>query len=244
MSEKKELNFFNSSPKTVREKLPDYEANFRGSEEATIRGESTPHYFWKKDPDSAFSPPLTSPIDAATNLRSIVDDDAKIIVVLRDPTSRAISAYHHHYAMGRNDHIKTIFACDTSWGLVDLGLYRRHMKHWSSIFGSQVRYYLYDDLRDSPHELIANILDWLDLPPSDAIDARIAANRKVNSRENILRRNKELGDDFPTLTTQEVAALSAIFTPHVRYVESVLERPLNDWLDVETLVERNRGWVR
>ena len=97
MTEQKEVNFFLGGSNA--ETLVDYSARFAGSENAIVRGESTPAYFWTPQPNNAKR--QSSYGRAADWVRKVCGPDVRLILSLRDPVARAVSAHYHHFRAGR-----------------------------------------------------------------------------------------------------------------------------------------------
>ncbi len=244
-SKVKELDFFNQNEEDIQEGFADYLKKFDQESSYSIRMESTPHYFWRKEKNSIFSAGQDTFFDTAENIYKYLDRDAQMIVMLRDPVSRAISAYHHNYAMGRNNACKTIFDCDPNWGLIELGFYRRHIEHWDALFGDRLHYYFFDDITNNPLALIRRILTDINLKLSQEVEASVLTNSKVNTREEILERNDDVSQkEFPKLTRQEVGALLAIYRPDIRYVEKRLGVDLPHWRNIYDLIRLNEKHIK
>lgn len=83
MSERKELHFFDLN---WSRGLDWYRAQFEHKGGRTVTGEATPHYMYEHDARQRMSETLP---------------DAKLIVILRNPTDRAYSHYWHNRTRGR-----------------------------------------------------------------------------------------------------------------------------------------------
>jgi len=243
MSRPKELGFFNR-PYNIDDRLAldHYMSHFSDAGEHRYVGESTPHYFWVKSPECPFSP-KGSDHDIAKFMRETLGPLAKIIILLRDPVTRAVSAFHHHFAMGRIDCGSSILSCDHSLGIVDMGFYKRHLRHWSDVFRGELQVYVYDDIKSKPTDLLRSVLQSLELsdaelPPRELID------RRVNARTAILRRFREAGSEFPGIRSSDVPALLDLYLPSIEYVESYLQRDLPTWKDIDYLMAGNCGSMK
>ena len=100
MAKAKELRYFNQRGRVqYSDDWDNYLAHFEGGSSFRYRGESTPHYYWVKDACCPFSP-ATSGFDTAAEITRTLGRDVQIVIVLRDPVERAVSAAHHHFAWG------------------------------------------------------------------------------------------------------------------------------------------------
>ena len=91
---KKELHFFNHREAYARG-LEWYEAQFRSSPRTRATGEFTPNYWWTEGTEVRFHY-----LGSADRIADAYPD-VQLIVCLRDPVARAVSAYFHHMNAGR-----------------------------------------------------------------------------------------------------------------------------------------------
>jgi hypothetical protein len=97
--------------------------------------------------------------------------DVKIIILLREPTSRAYSHYLMDYKLGLVDvafeDIVYELEENTKSNLfyqqyISLGLYYEQVKRYIDIFGKdKIRIYFQDDFKNDPSSIIADICDFL-----------------------------------------------------------------------------------
>ncbi|MEL6494226.1 MAG: sulfotransferase domain-containing protein [Cyanobacteria bacterium J06623_7] len=107
---KKELEFFSYYEKKIADYgLSDYLKHFNQFEDL-IRlekpkavGEATPSYFWSIDANREWSNPTNEHFNTQIPqaVRTILGAKTKLILCLRDPVHRAISAYFHHIKCDR-----------------------------------------------------------------------------------------------------------------------------------------------
>lgn len=232
MSAKKELNYFHNGHNVPDPAgIVEYLSHFREAQDERYVGESTPHYFWRRRSDSPFSAPRKH--DTAKFIWDTLGSDVVIVISLRDPVSRAVSAYHHNFSRGRIAKGQSVFHCDPRMGLVDLGFYKRHWSHWAQIFGPQLRLLLFDDLEADPATFLRQACGLLDLPVTPGFwqaanpDKRIGRRRTTRAREQ------------PSIPAQEVAALRSIYEDDIRFVEELSCRELPRWRDLDYLLARN-----
>lgn len=241
MSEPKELNFFNNA-KEVNDpaRLSRYYANFDGAKGKAFIGEATPHYFWRMQEGSPFSN-FSAEHDTAIALHEALGPDLLSVVSLRDPVSRAVSAYYHNYAVGRNPEKRGIFWCNPSMGIVDLGFYKRHWEHYARVFSpDNICTVLYDDITKSPAGYLRKVLRFLKADEPDGYMDSLDLNEKLNYRARLLqRRTSEERANLPVIQPQEVAALLELYSEDIKFVSELTKRPLPHWSDLDTLIAKH-----
>ncbi|UDY24554.1 sulfotransferase family protein [Nocardioides sp. Kera G14] len=233
MSKPKELNHLRTPEARFHEGWDDYLRHWAGRSER-FRGESTPHYFWAPDP--VWGP--KGGINVARRVAEHLDPEAQVIVILRDPVSRAVSSYWHQFSRGRFDPSTTgILRAPAHWGIVDLGFYSRHYAQWAGELGAErVHVLLYDDLVSDPDAFLRQALTVLgarvDVPEFwDVIDV----HARVHDKSWV----KEFRAAHDPVTEAEIAALVEIYRDEVAWVESHLGRSLPAWSDREALITKH-----
>lgn len=234
MSDVKEIGYFNDAGHVENpESLSEYRAHFAPGVGMAYRGESTPHYFWRRDQLGVFSP--HGKHDVASFAQETLGSDVRILVSLRDPVSRAISGFFHNIAMGRFGVEQSIFRCPPAMGIVDLGFYERHWQHWSDIFGAaHIHALLFDDLEAAPNTYLASALDFLGLEADQTFWASLdTAKLGERPRMNKLKKTES------QISPQEIAALLNLYYDDIRFVERLTGRDLAAWRDLDLLVDRH-----
>lgn len=134
----KELHFFTrktcEDPKAFTAYLKYFKAATDGHKWI---GEKTPGYFWSSRAKRfAQQPPPWHNPHIARSVRRVLGSDLKLIVSLRHPVARAISAYGHHALRKRirpYQHLKDV----APWfGIGDIGFYDKHLASWEEAFGA------------------------------------------------------------------------------------------------------------
>jgi hypothetical protein len=236
MSTPKELAYFHrpdliASPDAWAE----YLSAFEGSAGHRWRGESTPNYFHSGG--GPFSPAERA--DTANEMARMLGDDLHVIVSLRDPVSRAISAYWHQFRMGRLDLSESIFRQPDHYSLIDFGLYRRHYEHWSKAVGSdRLHVVLHDDLVADPRGFLSQVLATISTPEPEP---DVWSEEDLAERVNDPAWLRQFRQTRNPITSIEVAALLEIFADDISFVEELLGRSLDAWRDVDALIERHAG---
>lgn len=155
-------------------RLEDYQALFEGVTTEKAIGEACAVY-------------LYDPMSPACIRRHV--PDAKLIIVLRDPAERAYSSYMQMVRDGyetiedfsealrlEEDRIKDNWR--HLWHYKARGFYHDQIKRYFALFdSSQIRIYMFDDLKRNPAELVKDLLRYLEVDGSFVPDT----SRKYNA---------------------------------------------------------------
>jgi len=145
---------------------PDYVKLFQNVNGEKALGEASVCYLWSKT--------------AAQNIASILPN-AKIIMVLRDPVERAFSQYKQSVANGlvKNSFRELVETnlnrksdkFDLLNPFLEFGLYHEQVKRYMELFPTEnLRIYLYEELRHTLSETLADIFRFLEVDPQFAPD--------------------------------------------------------------------------
>ena len=169
MSDHKEPHFFinneigtNRIPNGIS-KYDDYIALFKNSESYKYRGESSTMY-------------LQFPDISIKNINKYLNDDVKIIIMLRNPIERAFSGYQHvkrYNVMENLDFEDAIKECENRYFIntnftpasryINIGLYYNMVKKFQANFGENMHIVIYDDfIADTQNEL-SKIFSFLNI---------------------------------------------------------------------------------
>jgi hypothetical protein len=130
---------------------------FEGASEEKILGEATPWY-------------LSRPGTAERIKRAC--PDAKVIIMLREPVSRAYS----HYLMDVRNDMQTSDVWEAvqkdyrvpEHGYVKLGLYCQQVARYIDVFGDHVLVVFFEELVRDPRGTLEGVLDFLGVDPGHA----------------------------------------------------------------------------
>ncbi len=111
----------------------------------------------------------------AGNIKKLIPD-CKIVIILRDPVSRAFSHFLQHKMLGTEmlDFEEAIEKEEErkkkNWRwhyqYIDQGRYYKQVKRYIDVFGSeQVKVYLFDDLAANPGKMMADLSEFLGIDP-------------------------------------------------------------------------------
>jgi hypothetical protein len=171
--EQKEIHFFNKK-KNYEKGLDWYEQHFRSCN-ASVRGEATPNYLWTSD-----DPSEIQESGRVENIPEAVHDtypDLKFIVSLRDPVSRAVSAYRTLIRGGHISPQKNILDVAHRHGILTMGDYQTHLDRWFGYFPKSHFLFLIfeEDIKEGRDETVERMYRFLDVDDQfvpDNIDVR------------------------------------------------------------------------
>lgn len=163
MSKTKELTFFLKSED--QQDLLEYSKNFPvDNTKYKYIGESTPVYLWTYDEASEYCNEYYGNKNIAASVVETLGSDTQIVLSLRNPVDRAISAYLHHFKMGRFKGDESILDAGKKFGLIDMGFYKRHLEHWYNYFSPEsFTVIFFDQIKKDPKLTLKSILDSLGL---------------------------------------------------------------------------------
>jgi len=130
----KELMFFDNQIIFNKIGMEGYKHFFKGSQYYRAIGEITPGYLWSSEiysneyeiPEFRFKIPQ--------RVKDALGPNVKLIVILRDPVKRAISAYLHHINKNRIQNWQHILDVGKKHGIIHMGFYYEHLSKWLEYF--------------------------------------------------------------------------------------------------------------
>lgn len=180
---KKELEFFSYFHKKVADLGLNYYLEHFNQFEDIINpekpkaiGEATPSYFWSIEPSREWTNPTNKYFNdkIPDSVFNVLGSDVKLILCLRDPVERAISAYFHHIRAGRIDYqSQGILEAGYYNGIIDMGFYSQHLNVWLETFSlDNFKVLIYErDIKNNKQQTIEQVCDFLQVdsqlfPPS------------------------------------------------------------------------------
>lgn len=248
MTETKEVHHFTRP--NWREMIEEYAAHFVDSGPETWAGESSPGYMWSADPSSEFyQPGKPRNDDVPGAVHEILGADVRLLVGLRHPVDRAVSAYFHHFRYNRFEPGQSILDIGKKFGIIDMGFYRKHMEMWLSRFDrSNFHVMLFDDLQTRPADCWNDVCDFLALKRVDLPAVTKAANPGFNLtfRDNAIQIDQdsknpknikfmENGDEgsskaaSASITLDELKTLHEMYRDDIAWVEQTFDAARLGW---------------
>jgi len=128
-----------------------------------VTGEYTPDYL---------------PNHEAMSRLAIQAKNAKLIISLRDPIERLISAFRLYSSRNKTASINIEEALEKDPYLIDHGLYGAHIRHALTLFDrNQIHFILMDDIKQNPQSTLQCLFQWLEVDPQFKPDS---TDRKTN----------------------------------------------------------------
>ncbi len=241
----REVDFFNNEDHFAAG-TDWYGQFFEGQGDKKIRVDKTADYLWTTHP-TLFCQKIPERIAATL-------PDAKLIVALREPVARLVSALNHHIEKGRiaphADFDSLLLGEDRAvgerFGLISHGFYADQLEVYFDHFSrAQVKVFVYEeDIVKAPDNTLSHLAAFVGLdeagfgPASTKRDNR-RMNTKLGQRLNhrlpalrpliagidrLLPRKAPLG---PSDTCQ--TELHQLFSPQIDRLEALLDRDLSAW---------------
>lgn len=240
---KGEVHFFNVD-ENFEKGLGWYSDQFEGGTAYLLRGEKTPDYLWTNRPHQ---PASTIP----QRIHGVIPN-AKIIIVLRDPVTRALSALNHQIVarrlspfvnpdeilLGRKSEVGQRF------GLIERGYYADQIREYQKYFDNILTLVFEEDIVKEPIRTLSKIAGFLDLErdfdnPANSKRENSGMHSKagqvlnyylpfaeplVSGLDRLLPKSRPVSP-----SKQTMHHLYHHFAGHNRDLESLLGRTLDTW---------------
>ena len=163
--------------------LAAYQTEFEQVSNELARGEACPSYLYL---------PQT-----ATNIKKYIPD-TRLIAILRNPVERAYANFLHIVRDNREPHQDFALALKDEptriahnwewfWHYIQLGYYGAQLQRYYQIFSSsQIKVYLYEDLKEKPIALLQDIFRFLEVDDTFIPDMAIRPNKSGTPKNKIL----------------------------------------------------------
>lgn len=209
-----------------------YAAHFRGARGFRRVGEKTPGYFWTRDPArSTTQPPPNHHPDIPGAVRTALGPETDLILSLRHPVERAISAYHHHARRKRVAPGAPFQETAQGLGILDIGFYGAHLAAWRARFAPErflVLIFERDIMRD-PRPGYRRLCDFLgidqDFDPGTLGEASNAGRPREVAEDRIAFGIPGVAAIHPG----DVRFLLDRYAPDIDRLRGLLDDPLEPW---------------
>ncbi len=238
MPKKVELLHFNKLNCTSDEELIKYKEHFVGANDFKRVGEKTSGYFWSYDSRRSLTqPPKNHNPDVSKSVMSVLGPTTDIIISLRHPVWRAISAFAHHARRNRIPAGKTLKDIATSLGILDIGMYSWHYENWLNVFGESnlLTLIFEDEIVENPKKGYEKICQFLGINNS-FIPGNLNVSSNSGSTENCLIGKSEISvgvDSVQGVTPDDIDFLLDTYETDIDKLKTLLGNPLRSW-DLQT----------
>lgn len=236
MSKRKELFYFSKSNKF--NDFHTYLKNFDVPRYKKIVGESSTSYLWTYDPESPFKGGLKNK-NITSTISEYLGEDVKIVISVRHPIGRAISAFYHHYRMDRVNDQSCLSDYIHNYGIIEYGFFSRHIENWEKELGQEQIYVAwFEDIRSQPLDMLLAINKYLDLKDFEYENSKSKKNAGfglVLTKEGHIKPNKpedKKFDKFPVVTQKDLDLLMDIYKDEIANMQKKYPNRCADWHNV------------
>jgi hypothetical protein len=240
---RKELMFFDTPKNYKQLGVAGYKRFFQGSQDYKAIGEITPGYLWSSEVYSdRYEIPqfrFTTPERVYNTLGSQV----KLIVILRDPVKRAISAYMHHINKNRIKDWENILNVGKKHGIIHMGFYYAHLSNWMKYFNRDNFLIVTYEWLFQEQSRLAKVFDFLNVE-SQFIPTRLDKKYNVgllyksfqgevyvdlNSVQNNNNQDNENNNWLRVVDRHSIETLREIYKEDVEKLRNHLEIDTEPW---------------
>jgi len=261
LPKEKEIHYFGSAE--LYRKGKDYYYNhFAGLDRSKISGEASPTNFYDHVPywyNKSRKLEVDRSLPTIPELITTELPDIKILILLRDPVRRAISAYYHwmrgQYWMHKGDVSPLLGLRETAiqhpkFRILEFGYYARYLKLWSKyVPPERMRVLIFEeDVKQFPERTLSEVYRFLNLDPQyqpESLRERVHPNWSWTrivlsyyadplSRKVLRSRLGRFIDNFDILgrlaiKREDIDFLRSEYLPEKAELESLLGRKLSCW---------------
>lgn len=134
MPEDKDFEHFSYVGNLNDEAFSAYCRRFAAARSGQWAGDANAAYFWTRTGSPWSRRPDSFNADIPRSIRAFCGPELRLIVTLRDPVERSISAYLHHIRHGAITPADSILDPDLPLGIVDMSLFRVHLANWLEVY--------------------------------------------------------------------------------------------------------------
>lgn len=211
---------------------PDAEAKYDRqfvavNEQHIIFGEASTSYFWTRAGTRWGVYPDCAEENIPQRIRERLGSNLKLLLCLRDPVDRALSAFIHYLRTGEINLRTPFMQAAAGNGIIDIGFYAAHLAAWLNEFGREQFLILNfrADVIGRPRTTLRKVFEFLDVDPGLTPDH---AGNPINPGWQRAWRNEQLwitdaqGFESMIADVQTVLDLADIFRADVAELDRML----------------------
>jgi hypothetical protein len=212
--------------------LSRYCENFRAACADQLIGESTAAYFWTRTGSAYDNKPAGYHRDIAGHVRHALGGDTRLLLTLRHPVKRAISAFLHYQAMGELSQDCRLSDVLDFGGIVDIGFYAQHLRSWLQHFSTEQLCVLIKetDVAQQPEQGLARVLAHLGLASDwqpEAIQQAVFTGRTRQWLRDGVWVERD-GQPQQLASAADIHELRTLYRDDIAELEEMLKRPLGE----------------
>jgi hypothetical protein len=168
--------------------------------------------------------------DVAGQVRKLLGDDLDLLLCLRNPVDRAVSAFLHHISNGDLDPERNLLEVGQYIGTIDMGFYSLHLENWLRHFSRrQIFCVLLDDILDGPVQVVKSVLNFLGLEDLDDQhesygDIVFPGLPRIYADDGVYIDVE--GEAKLVVSADTLDTLKEMYRPDVVRLETLIDRPL------------------
>jgi hypothetical protein len=230
----KELQYFDKRS-NFRKGFEWYLKYFKEKSAEKMIGEITPGYLWVDQRLSGRYKIDEFRFETPQRVKNLLGDEVKLIVVLRHPIRRAVSAYFHHINRKRIRVDESILKVGTGMGIIHMGFYSYNLESWLNHFDKKnFHITLYEDLLKDKQGYIKNIFNFLGvestfMPKRMNIRYQISSNYFLHEDGSYyLRKDNE---EIKAIDVNELGFLEEIYSEEIERLNKVFSIDISCWVN-------------
>lgn len=214
-----------------------YADHFVDAPKGAVLGEATPNYLWSSphlqgrwtDERFAVGWKHSQPERAAATLGR----DLRLVVFLRDPVARAVSAFNHHLQVpGRLDPELSFRENATRWGIVHMGFYAAHLERWLTVFPrEQVHVRLFEEVLQDPAPAMDAVFRHVGVEPVAIPEQRLRERVHGGTKHRDASGTYWFDEDHTqvAMTPDDIDGLREVYAPENERLAELLGNDLSAW---------------
>ncbi|GEM_PF-175503 len=128
-----------------------------------ISGDACAAWFWT---ERGADPATGQHRNVADDIANTLGQGIKLIVLLRNPVQRAISAYLHHLKHKTLSPDTSIIDADSNLGIITLSQYGFHLENWLKCYSADNILLLPSPAEANPEDIFSQAINFLGVPPT------------------------------------------------------------------------------
>ncbi len=237
LPQKVELLHFSKTDCSSEESKADYSHFFQDATSShKVIAENTPSYLWtygEETNDDYFSQSHNK--NLVSDVKKQLGSDINIILSLRHPVTRVISAFFHHASRNRIKPGTSFQSSKKLFGMIDMSFYSRHIKHWLKFYSKEqiLTLIMERDIISNPEVGCKKLTDFLRIGDFETVPLmEKKSNKGVSKRWESDRITSTL-ENSPYITAVEIRGLLELYRKDMDILRELLDDDLQEWRDID-----------